>query len=130
MSLHIATFDPTTWFMLAAILLPLAWLVSEFKGNRWHRITFGVLALVFLSFTVSEIRLIIPKYTAVFQHSCIQRANDLLKMGKTQAVIKHYDEYLTATTNTFSFYDPAMKLGGKLYKEIEQSSNQPSDRTR
>ena len=69
--LPIATFVPT-WFMISAMLLSFAWLISEFKGKRWHRIALGLLALLVVTVTVSETRLIIPNYTAVFQQSCIQ----------------------------------------------------------
>jgi hypothetical protein len=126
--LPIAAFLPS-WFMLAAIVLPIAWLVSEYKGKRWQRVVLGFFAIFTVTVTVSETRLIIPNYTTVFQHSCIERANYLLKTGQSDAVIEEYDQYLSGTTNSFDFYGPAMRLSQSLHARKEQSSNKGLLRT-
>jgi hypothetical protein len=121
--LPIATLLPAA-MMIAAVVLPLAWLYSELDGARWVRILLGLLSIILATFVVSEMRLIIPSYTTNFHHFSISRATDLLKEGQTDAVIEAFDQYMADSTNSVRLYNPAMALSNKLSKmkkrDIEQ----------
>jgi len=129
MNVIIAGFVPT-WFFVGAVILPILWLVSEFKGTRWQRITLGIVSLMIITVTVSETRLIIPTYTEHFLHSSVLRARQLLKDGQSDYVQRCFDSYGRATADSDRYYRPAMDLSRDLYKETTNSSNNAVEPTR
>ena len=82
--------------VLASVLFPIAWLVSEFRGSRPVRIGLGIFALIAVGSVSHFVAQMTPSYERHFYAVAFHQAEGLLADGDTNAVLRAIRAHNTA----------------------------------
>lgn len=105
-----------TWTIFA-VLAAIVWLVSEFRGPRWLRVILGIVTIIAVAITMCESRLAKSRYTQMFLHFSIKEANQLIKEGQADKVIREFDKYISVTSTNSNISPSAYELLGGLQEQ-------------
>lgn len=107
-------------FGLLSVLLPVAWLVSEFKGSRTLRIALGVFALVGIGFITHLLSMVTPNYERYFYGASFLQMEGLLSNGDTNTVIRGVRVH-NAVARTGTVYQAAHTFMSALGEENRET---------
>lgn len=97
--------------LLVTVILPLFWLIAEFKAQKTFRMALGIIAfvcalvMIFLMSWITKIEILSP--TAESLHKFIETVSDKLEDGniqKTLSILKVYDAQYDKTTSAQEKY--------------------------
>ena len=97
-------------YTLLLLAIPISWIISEFRGKVWHRITLGILTIAIFAFIISEARLVIPRYHEMFLIGSIETANDLLLNNRLDTVSSEFARYVSSLETNNNRYGAAHSL--------------------
>jgi len=109
-------------------LIPVLWLIAEFKWNKACRIITGIASIVVIAEVVSLPKRVDLHYTGANYYVCIQEAHQLLAQGKYNDVITEYEIFLSQATNQPNHLTLSSDLSYRL-QQINSKSNQRVDPT-
>ena len=78
---------------IIAVVLPLAWLVSEFKASKPTRITLGVLVLIALPLVTCFLHQAAWHYDRLYYNSAINGIPAIIDAGKSEELKRIIEQY-------------------------------------
>jgi hypothetical protein len=94
------------------ILIQIVWLYAELKRGRIARISLGVLSIVSTGFLIQALDQIPRAYESAMHRGSIKAAEEQLRRGETNEVLKAFNAYnaIAATGSTFEASEAMWKI--------------------
>ena len=109
------------WMVITAIVLPIAWLVAEFKAEKAFRITLGLLAIVVLNFVLFVVPREVRRFDKDYMKGSFEFMHSLIQSGHTGEVLRAIEAYQEAVKKdtAYSFYGSSA-LSQDLWRSYHQ----------
>jgi hypothetical protein len=96
---------------LIFLVIPVVWIIAEFKSSRGVRLSLGLLSLVIVGVVTYSISGVFGFYESAWHRNSIRDASVLLRKGDTNAALRAFDVYngIVTTGSTFRASEKMMQ---------------------